>query len=137
MLQDQETLTQALIAEKEWLQMLTQKISEVQLNMKQTDTKPAFQPRLPSLQQPLESTSAAQAAVPSASEVSTSAGDIVRSSVIGTEAAENDNSGMFVLPVTAADAVVEAPARLGLALGAELADDEHYMVNEQNQRKHR
>lgn len=149
--QDQETLTQALIAEKEWLQTLTDKIAEVQVSMKQSDTQSAslpissgLQPTPPQAQggqtpaTPTDNAAARQQQqAPHASDTSISAISGVQSTMIGTEAAEVDNSSVLVLPVTAADAVVEAPARLQLTLGAELADDEHYMVHEQHQRKHR
>ena len=57
--------------------------------------------------------------------------------VVGTEAPDNENRGKFVLPVTAANAKVEAPARMQLTLGAELADDDHHLVHEQQHRQRR
>ena len=59
-----------------------------------------------------------------------------QSDVIGTAAA-HDDSNTFTLPVTAAGAKVEAPTRLQLTLGAELADDDHHLVHEQQHRQHR
>jgi len=60
-----------------------------------------------------------------------------QSTVIGTEAADNEDGSPFVLPMSAADARVEAPARLQLTLGAELADDDHHLVHEQHHRQQR
>jgi len=150
-LQDQETLTQALVAEKEWLDTLTHKIAEVQGSLKQSDTQAASRQSPPALQQaapetpllsdtPILSSQAPQqepAAATTLASQFTPAAFGYQSDVMGTEAADNEDSALFVMPITAADARVEAPARLQLTLGAELADDDHHLVHEQHHRQHR
>lgn len=159
-MQDQETLTRALVAEKEWLATLTQKITEVQGTLQQTkptaashaSPAPASQPaasqgQLPA--QPAQSIAQAASQLQSAPQPQKASDEDVtvaalaapvsagyQSNVTETAAAHVD-SGIFTLPVTAADAKVEAPARLQLTLGAELADDDHHLVHEQHQRQHR
>lgn len=138
--QDQETLTQALVAEKEWLATLSQKIIEVQGTLRQ-----AAKPKPASQQSAAPET---QAPSQTAEPQHESGEDIIadalaapmtvgyQSAVIGTAAAHDDSS-TFTLPVSAADAKVAAPARLQLTLGAELADDDHHLVQEQQHRQHR
>lgn len=159
-MQDQETLTQALKAEKEWLATLTQKITEVQDTLQQTKPKAASQasPGPASQQaasqgqspaQPAQSTAQPSSQIQSASPPQKASDEDItvaalaapvtagyQSSVSGTAAAHDDSS-IFTLPVSAADAKVEAPARLQLTLGAELADDDHHLVHEQHHRQHR
>ena len=137
-MQDQETLTQALVAEKEWLVTLSQKITEVQGTLKAA-----------SQQSPVSAPESSASQIQSAPEPQQMPGqDIIaaalaapvtvgyQSAVIGTAAAHDDSS-TFSLPVSAADAKVDAPARLQLTLGAELADDDHHLVHEQQHRQHR
>ena len=152
-MQDQETLTRALVAEKEWLATLTKKITEVQGTLQQTNpkaashTSPASAPQQPALQN--QSTAQPASQIQSASQPQQVSGeDIIaaalaapvtvgyQSNVTGTAAAHDDSS-IFTLPVSAADAKVEAPTRLQLTLGAELADDDHHLVHEQHHRQHR
>ena len=146
-MQDQETLTQALVAEKEWLATLSQKIAEVQSTLKQ-----AAKPKAASQQSPApasQATSQTASQIQSAPEPQQVVGeDIIaaalaapvtigyQSDIIGTAAAHDDSS-TFTLPVSAADAKIDAPARMQLALGAELADDDHHLVHEQHHRQHR
>ena len=146
-MQDQETLTQALVAEKEWLAMLSQKINEVQGSLRQA-TKPTAASQQTPAPAP-RATSQAACQEHSAPEPQQASGeDIIaaalaapvtvgyQSDVIGTAAAHDDSS-IFTIPVNAADAKVDAPARMQLALGAELADDDHHLVHEQQHRQHR
>ena len=157
-MQDQETLTQALVAEKEWLATLSQKITEVQGTLKHAKHQKASQQTPdPALQesasrdQPPSKTASQPPAFASQSDPQSQqepTHDVIaaalaapvtvgyQSDVIGTAAA-HDDSNTFTLPVTAADAKVEAPARLQLTLGAELADDDHHLVHEQHHRQHR
>lgn len=146
-MQDQETLTQALVAEKEWLATLSQKITEVQGTLQQ-----AARPKATSQQSPAsasQATSQAASQIQSAPEPHQVIGeDIIaaalaapvtvgyQSAVTGTAAAHDDRS-TFTLPVSAADAKIDAPARMQLTLGAELADDDHHLVHEQQHRQHR
>ena len=158
-MQDQETLTQALVAEKEWLATLTQKITEVQGTLQQAkQEQPSQQNPAPALpvSAPLATPAAESAPQSPASvrqsapqpqqepadgaEAATEAAPVpieYQSYVTGAAAAYDDDSSSFTLPISAADAKVEAPARLQLALGAELADDDHYLVHEQQHRQHR
>ena len=148
-MQDQETLAQALVAEKEWLDTLTHKLAEVQGSLKQSDTQatsqqsPSAALHLPGLDTVAlsESPILAQQTVPaddvSVIEYTLPAAVGFQSTVIGTEAADNEDSSPFVLTMSAADARVEAPARLQLTLGAELADDDHHLVHEQHHRQQR
>lgn len=146
-MQDQETLTRALVAEKEWLATLSQKITEVQSTLQQ-----AAKPKPASQQSPApesQATPHTAAQIHSAHEPQQEPGeDIIadalaapvtvgyQSAVMGTAAAHDDSS-TFTLPVSAADAKVDAPARMQLTLGAELADDDHHLVQEQQHRQHR
>lgn len=154
-MQDQETLTRALVAEKDWLGTLTQKITEVQGTLQQTKLKavshtspvpqqPASQGQ--SITQASPSTTQAAYQIQSASQSQQPSGEGIiaatlaapvtvgyLSDVAGT-AAVHDDSSTFILPVSAADAKVEAPTRLQLTLGAELADDDHHLVHEQHHR---
>ena len=146
-MQDQETLTQALVAEKEWLATLSHKIIEVQGTLQQAaKPKPASQ-HSPAPEPQAPSHTAAQ--IQSAHEPQQEPGeDIIayalaapvtvgyQSAVTGTAAAHDDSS-TFTLPVSAADAKVDAPARMQLTLGAELADDDDHLVQEQQHRQHR
>ncbi|DBA85969.1 TPA: hypothetical protein ACH3X1_005507 [Trebouxia sp. C0004] len=143
--QDQETLAQALVAEKEWLDTLTHKLAEVQGSLKQSDTEATSQQSpsaaLPNTTALSESPTLAQQLTPadddSVIKHTLPAAVGFQSAVIGTEAAENEDCSPFVLAMSAADARVEAPARLQLTLGAELADDDHHLVHEQHHRQQR
>lgn len=142
-MQDQKTLTQALVAEKEWLAMLSQKINEVQGTL-QLATKP----KAASQQSPAPVPQAASQVHSVPRPQQEQGEDIIaaalaapvtvgyQSDVTGTAAAHDDSS-TFTLPVSAADAKVDAPARMQLALGAELADDDHHLIHEQQHRQHR
>ncbi|DBA72927.1 hypothetical protein WJX79_003759 [Trebouxia sp. C0005] len=147
--QDQETLAQALVAEKEWLDTLTHQLAEVQGSLKQSDTQATSQ-QSPSAALHLpgrdttaiwESPTLAQQTAPadddSVIEYTIPAAVGFQSTVIGTEAADNEDGRPFVLPRSAADARIEAPARLQLTLGVELADDDHHLVHEQHHRQQR
>ena len=148
-LQDQETLAQALVAEKEWLDTLTHKLAEVQGSLKQSDPQATFE-QSPSaaLHLPGQDTTALSESPTLAQQTAPADDDSVieytlpaavgfQSTLIGTEAADNEDGSPFVLPMSAADARVEAPARLQLTLGAELADDDHHLVHEQHNRQQR
>ena len=146
-MQDQETLTRALVAEKEWLATLSQKITQVQGTLQQ-----AARPKAASQQSPAsasQATSQAASQIHSAHEPHQVVGEDTiaaalaapvtvgyQSAVTGTAAAHDDSS-TFTLPVSAADAKIDAPARMQLTLGAELADDDHHLVHEQQHRQHR
>ena len=139
-----------MVAEKEWLDSLTHKLAEVQGSLKQSDTQATSQ-QSPSaaLHMPGPDTTAlsespilAQQTTPaddddSVIEYTLPAAVGFQSSVIGTEAADIEDSSPFVLPMSAADARIEAPARLQLTLGAELADDDHHLVHEQHHSQQR
>ena len=148
-------MTQALIAEKEWLETLTQRISEVQSSLKQSEKQVRSVQVSPAVQQPVSQPLPwSQSAIPHPHSLAVAKQEYVveddesevqytptatayQSDMIGTQAADNDDNSLFVLPVTAADAGVEAPARLQLTLGAELADDDHHLVHEQTHRRQR
>lgn len=144
---------QALVAEKEWLNTLTHKITEVQARLPETDAQPTTQQSpsaalqlpghrtIPLADSPILTPPPTQQPAAedddSVVEYTLPAAVGFEPRVIGTEAADSEDSSMFVMPVTAADARVEAPARLQLTLGAELADDDHHLVHEQHHRQQR
>lgn len=144
MLQDQDTLTHALLAEQEWLATLSQKIAEVQSGMQQAQisitvpiqiASPSEQPAASSHSMRGQALAAGTQSESAESITSIRTGPEVLDYVsFGSEAPEQVVEP-FALPVSAEDARVEAPARLQLTLGAELEDNDHHMVTEQQHRQ--
>ena len=164
MLQDQDTLTHALLAEQEWLATLTQKIAEVQINMQQSQSAPPRQVAASPSQEsqsnkshyqtmPAASQAAAAAAAQpvfkraAATDSQSESAESITSIRTAPEAvdyilldqdAANQVAQSLNIPAAAdAEARHEAPARMQLTLAEELADDDHHLVMEQQHRHHR
>lgn len=161
MSQDQDTLTHALLAEQEWLAILTQKIAEVQINTQLLQSAPPHQ-FTASPSQDSQSSRSQYQTTPAASQAAAAQPVFTRAAATDSqsESAESITSSRTApeavdyilldqhaadqvaqslnIPVAAdAEARHEAPARMQLTLAEELADDDHHLVTEQQHRHHR